>query len=125
MLLQPDWYIESPIDFEHKQYLLFAYLQEVDNHFYKKDFSPYLLYTEQLVQNMETSIVTFKHFEDQTAKKQLEITNSNIIIKEVRINRPEEINTIFSILDFSIPLLHQRIELGRQLHKQTKSILYL
>ena len=35
-LLPITWYTESPIDFEHKQYMLFNYLQKVDSNFQNK-----------------------------------------------------------------------------------------
>ena len=47
-LIPIDWYIQSPIDFEHKQYVLFAYLQEVDNTYVKKVVSPHLFHLEKL-----------------------------------------------------------------------------
>ncbi len=36
VILTIDWYIKPPIDFEHKQYVLFAYLQKVDKSFMEK-----------------------------------------------------------------------------------------
>ena len=40
-LIPIDWYTLPPIDFEHKQYVLYAYLQEVDNTFINKKVSPH------------------------------------------------------------------------------------
>ena len=39
-----DWYIDDPIDFEHKSYMILSYLQSVDHSFIvEKKVSPYLL----------------------------------------------------------------------------------
>jgi len=52
-LLPLTWYIESPIDFEHKSYVLYSYLQEVDNDFFnKKILSPHLLHLEKLIDEL-------------------------------------------------------------------------
>ena len=42
-LLPLNWFSLDPIDFEHKQYKLFSYLQKCDSSFYEFKFSPYLL----------------------------------------------------------------------------------
>ena len=46
------WYIESPIDFEHKQYILLSYLQKVDNSFINKHLSPHFLHMEKMIIEM-------------------------------------------------------------------------
>ena len=35
-MLQSLWYIEQPLDFEYKNYILLHYLQEIDHHYKKK-----------------------------------------------------------------------------------------
>jgi hypothetical protein len=36
----------------------------------------------------------------------------------------EELATVLEILDFSIPLLSQRVELGTKLHRKYRGLLY-
>ena len=47
-MLKLDWYIEHPIDFEYKNYILLDYLQSVDKSYQLHQLSPYLLWTEKL-----------------------------------------------------------------------------
>ena len=52
-MLKFDWFAEAPIDFEHKNYVLLSYLKEIDESYSYHKLSPYLLYTEKLVQDMK------------------------------------------------------------------------
>jgi len=119
-LIPVNWYIQSPIDFEHKQYVLFAYLQEVDNTYVNKVVSPHLLHLEKL----EKDIIKFK-----TAIKDMEvgfekqkylyfedtykIDLSNSILSEVK-----------DIVEFSIPQIKSRIQVGYKIASKYKQLLY-
>ena len=52
-MLKFGWFAEAPIDFEHKNYVLLSYLKEIDESYSYHKLSPYLLYTEKLVQDMK------------------------------------------------------------------------
>lgn len=123
-LLEIDWYYRSPIDFEHKQYKLFSYLQKCDSSFYDRVFSPYLLHTEKIVCEMEFTLQNMKTFERETTKKSLFFSLEGLYLREDGIPKPEELETVEEIIKFSLPLLNQRVELGKQLHKKYPAILY-
>ena len=46
--LNLDWYFESPLDFELKQYRLLSYLRVVEDSFLLKKLSPHLLHLEKI-----------------------------------------------------------------------------
>lgn len=123
-LLEIDWYYQSPIDFEHKQYKLFSYLQKCDSSFYEKIFSPYLLHTEKIVNEMEVTLQNIKTFEKRVTKKSLFLSLEGLYLREEGIPKMEEIKTVEEIIEFSLPLLHQRIDLGSKLSKKYPTILY-
>jgi hypothetical protein len=123
-LLEVDWYFQSPIDFEHKQYKLFSYLQKCDSAFYERIFSPYLLHTEKIVAEMESTLQNIKNFEKGVTKKSLFFSLEGVYIKEEGIPKMEEIQIVEEVIEFSLPLLFQRIELGSKLFKKYPRILY-
>lgn len=123
-LLEVDWYFQPPIDFEHKQYLLFAYLQKCDNAFYERIFSPYLLHTEKIVNEMQFTLQNIKNFERGVAKKSLFFSLEGLYIREEGIPKLEEIGVVEEVIEFSLPLLSQRIDLGSKLSKKYPKILY-
>lgn len=121
-LLPVHWYIESPIDFEHKQYVILSYLQGVDSDFIQKKLSPHLLHMENLVKDMilfEKSLGNIKTkfnkhryvyvFDDNTKL----IGEDNILIEEVH-----------EIVHFSIPLVRARIDLGYNILRKVNQVLY-
>ena len=52
-LLDLDWYSQPPIDFEHKQYLLYAYMSKVDQKYLEQKVSPHLLHLERMKDEMD------------------------------------------------------------------------
>ena len=63
-----DWYLKSPIDFEHKEYLLYAYLQKVDSSYQSKKVSPYLLHMEKLIAEMQLFLDSLNHIQKEFDK---------------------------------------------------------
>lgn len=122
-LLDFSWYYNPPIDFEHKQWVLFAYLKNVDTAFYDRNFSPWLLHTEKLCDDMRISLEYLHSFQKGITKKSLLFSMEGIKMIEIKPNL-KEIDIVEEIVNFSIPLLEQRIDLGRKLHKQYPTILY-
>lgn len=122
-LLDSGWYYKEPRDFEHKQWVLFAYLQKVDEAFYSRIFSPWLLHTEKITDDMKISLGHLESFKKGITKKSILFSVEGISLIE---NKPmtKEIGIVQEIVEFSIPLLEQRINLGRKLHSQYPTILY-
>lgn len=119
-LISPTWFIESPIDFEHKQYLLLAYLQRVESSFLNKKLSPHLLHLEKLTDELvgfKSSLEIIKRDFDRNRyvyfdNVKLEGENNGIIIE------------IKEIVSFSIPQLEPRIKLGYKILEKNNQILF-
>jgi hypothetical protein len=119
-LLSPTWFIESPVDFEHKQYLLFAYLQKVESSFLNKKLSPHLLHLERLSDELISFDSSFKLIKKDFEKNRytyfdnikLEGENNEIILE------------IKEIVGFSILQLEPRIKMGYKILEKNNQILY-
>jgi hypothetical protein len=116
-----NWYIESPIDLEYKQYILFSYLQKVENSFINKIVSPHLLHMEKMItdmKNFEKNIITLRNDFDKNryiylfTNEKLEGENDKIIYE------------IEELIDFSIPQVQTRINHGYKILEKNKQILY-
>ncbi|MEY3420508.1 MAG: hypothetical protein RIR48_793 [Bacteroidota bacterium] len=120
-VLSPNWYMEPPIDFEYKQYILLAYLQKVDKSFMDKKLSPYLLNLENIVNEL------------YVFKTKFEITNADIqknkyfFFEDNKKTDDSEnilLVDIVEIVDFSIPQINTRIDLGKTILNRYKQLLY-
>lgn len=113
------WYIEPPIDFEHKQYVLYAYLQRVDESFVKKILSPHYLYLGKILDELNTFNYALIDANNQIKKtKYIFFSNekeyeSNIFIDEIK-----------EIIEFSIPQIQLRIRMGDKILEKNKQVLY-
>ena len=116
------WYTESPIDFEHKQYVILSYLQTVDSSFIQKQLSPHLLHMESMVKDMlnfqESLSDMRKRFDRERYiwlfqdNPKLEGEN-NIFVEEIE-----------EVVQFSMPLIKNRINLGHFILRNQNQLLY-
>tara|TARA_Y100000287_G_scaffold168081_1_gene151991 strand:+ start:314 stop:682 length:369 start_codon:yes stop_codon:yes gene_type:complete len=107
-LLDLDWYNKTPIDFEHKQYLLYAYLQSVDKSYLLHKVSPHLLHLERLQQEMDyfmSKYILMRKAFDQNRYKYF----SNPKLEGEQNDNVEE---IIEIVDYSLPQIESRIRQG-------------
>jgi aminopeptidase-like protein len=115
------WYMESPIDFEHKQYVLLAYLQKVDTSFLLKNLSPHLLHMEKMINELKNYEVSYEKMRDGFDKNRYIYFNDNS--KLIGENN-ELIIEIEEIVKFSIPQVKTRIEFGYKVFEKNRQILY-
>tara|TARA_B100000900_G_C20463474_1_gene668292 strand:- start:75 stop:452 length:378 start_codon:yes stop_codon:yes gene_type:complete len=123
-LLKLTWWMEDPIDYEYKQYILLDYLQKIEKHFYNKDFSPYLLHTEKLYEEMSISLEFIDVFEQSITKTELVFTQNGMGWKEEKPPTINEVEEMKNILRFSIPKLKEKVQLGKELWKEGPTILW-
>ena len=122
-MLQFDFYYQPPIDFEHKNYVLLSYLKEIDEAYSYHKLSPYLLYTEKLVQDM-------KFFQDNewrfTNSLWTPIVSFNLQtgIRRREVQKGEEMKEIIEIVHYSIPLLESKVNLGWKLLERYPQVLF-
>jgi len=119
-LLSLTWYVESPIDFEHKQYVLWAYLQKVDVSFLKKELSPHLLYMERLIDELHFFNSAFTMIKSDFDKHRY------VFFENVKLEGEDNkfIYEIRDIVDFAIPQVESRIKTGYKIFERNKQILY-
>ena len=118
-MLSLDFYYQAPIDFEHKNYLLLSYLSELDIAFSEHHLSPYLLWTEKLIMELNNFDKILASFESSLKK---EIISFNPIIYSKIENK--EIKEIYEIVDYSKPLLESKIKIGYKLFNKYPQLLY-
>jgi len=114
------WYVESPIDFEHKQYILYAYLQKVDTDFVKKTLSPHLLHMERIMDELFYVSSSFKMIKNDFDK------NRYIYFQNVKLEGEDNkmIYEVKEIVEFAIPQIQTRIRTGYKIFERNKQILY-
>lgn len=119
-ILSLTWYVESPIDFEYKQYILFDYLQKVDHNFHEKVLSPYLLHMEKLVDELQSFNASFNMLKSQFDK------NRYIYFENTKLEGEDDsiILEIKDLVEFAIPQIEPRIKTGYYILKRNKQILF-
>lgn len=120
-ILPLDWYIQPPIDFEHKQYVLLAYLLKVDESFMNKKLSPFLLNMESIVNELHNFKNSYSIIRKDFDKNRYIYLFENQKLVGEDDNLILEIN---EIVEFSIPIVTSRIDLGNTILKKNKQILY-
>jgi aminopeptidase-like protein len=113
--------MESPIDFEHKQYVLLAYLQKVDNSFLLKKLSPHLLHMEKMIDELINYEVSYEKMRKDFDKNRYIYFDDNPKLKGENY---ELIIEIEEIVKFSIPQVKTRIDFGYKIFEKNKQILY-
>ena len=123
-MLKIDWYIEEPIDFEYKNYVLLDYIQQVDKSFQQKVLSPYLLWTEAVIKDMRDFQKRRSDFLKSVEKPVLNFNNGTLSIVKSTIDEPENLKLIKEIIEYSSPILESKIQMGYHLLKKYPQILY-
>ena len=115
------WYIESPIDFEHKQYVLLSYLQIVDGSFIDKKLSPHLLHMERMINEMTNFRKSFSNMKMRFDKERYMFFEDN---SKLDGEKNELLEELIEIVDFSLPQVVTRINLGKSILHKNRQILY-
>lgn len=123
-MLNIDWYIEHPLDFEYKNYILLDYIQSVDKSYQICRVSPYLLWTEKLLNELDNFEKLRIDFLKKTEKKYLSFDSGYIRILKTKIKEPDEIKIISDIVDFSKPILESKVKLGYKLLEKYPQLLF-
>lgn len=115
--LSENWFTEGWIDFEYKQYILLAYLEEV-----KKLFSLQMLYPaladllrhyQNLVQYRETKRMLMGKFPQ--ALTNVDFSQMKLVFKPT-VEDDEMMSELDSIVDFAIPKMKMHLQSGKELY---------
>ena len=123
-MLQLDWFYQSPLDFEHKNYLLLQYLKSIDDSYSEHKLSPYLLWTEKLVKELQDFKLKTTYFESVIKKDIISIDLIKMQIVRKEIEKNDEIKVVFEIVEYSTPLLESKVKLGYKLLNKYPKILF-
>jgi hypothetical protein len=121
-MLKIDWYLDSPIDFEHKNYLLLDYLSKIDSSYSNHQLSPYLLWTEKMVNELTKFQLLITEMESNFRKELIGISYNKLIYSQ--LERDNLVDEIYQIVDYSIPILESKVKLGYKLFQKYPQILY-
>jgi hypothetical protein len=122
-LLEINWWMESPVDFEHKKWKLLAYLKNLDEAFYNGEFSPWLLHSEKMLGDMRFSKDVIIETNTILTKRKLIFTETSVYYENERPSI-KELDIYVDILNYSIPLLDNKVDFGRKLWEDNKNFLY-
>ncbi|MFC3198826.1 hypothetical protein ACFOET_14485 [Parapedobacter deserti] len=115
--LNANWFIEMPIDFEHKQYQLLAYLQQINARFNRTQLYPNL---NDLVFHYN-NLKKFKS-DKTTLESSFPVRLSNIDLQAVEITYEKIVNDdammqeIEQIIHFATEKIKPAIKEGREIH---------
>ncbi len=122
-MLSVDWFIEPPMDFEQKNYLLLDYVQQIDNSFKVQKLSPYILHTEKIVEEMNRFKENRLRMRDALRKKKLNLSRKiHWIVTEV--DETIEMKAVVEVVDYSMPILESKLVLGYKLLEKYPQILW-
>ena len=119
-LLPLKWYFESPIDFEYKEYVLLAYLQKVENSFYKRLLSPHLLHMEKMVDELLAFQSSYGQIQNDFNK------NRYVYFEDTKLQGEDNklITEIRELVEFSIPQVQNRIDYGYTVLRKHNQLLF-
>ena len=123
-MLKVYWYLEQPLDFEYKNYILLDYIQSIDNSYKLHQLSPYLLWTEKLVLELKDFSQKRYDFYKSFERKKVIIEDGRLKMVTINFREIDDIKTINEIVEYSTPLLESKIKLGYKLLSKYPQILF-
>jgi len=116
--------MDDPIDYEYKQYILLDYLQKIEIHFINRDFSPYLLHTEKLYEEMAINLDFIDTFENEMTANNVVFSQDGVGWEDIELPTIKELEEMKQILKFSVPLIKTKVKIGKELWKNDPTILW-
>lgn len=117
--LSPDWFVETPTDFEHKRWILLDYLQNTHSDFRSRKLYP----------SMSDIIYHIKNLESWNHKRELfkgELKGLDFDKMTLIYDTPEnsaEMEEINKIVDYSIGEMHSVFKYGRKVWRKIENSL--
>ncbi len=121
-MLNLNWYAEEPIDFEHKNYILLDYVMRVDESYANLRLSPYLLWTQKLIEDIDTFLSNYRGFMSNLPKRVESIDRGGIVWVEFK--SLAEVDELINIVEYSRPILESKVKTGYKLFDRYPQILY-
>lgn len=116
--LSPNWLLEGTLDYEYKNYVLLAYLQQIEKHFQRHRLYPFLT---ELIEHHRKAIELKEartHFVDLFPKrlKRVDWENGRLEYESTHPELPE-LSEVAAILDMALELFEKGIEAGTAVYE--------
>lgn len=120
--LSNNWFLEDPLDIEHKQYILLSYLNNIRKEFKDNKLYPFLA---ELVYHCN-SLLNIKYSKQQISKDfKKNIVGFDFIKMEIiyenMFNESFELSYIDDIIELSLPLMNECIMEGKTIYDKVES----
>lgn len=123
-MLNVDWYIQHPLDFEYKNYILLDYIQKVDRSYQMKVLSPYLLWTESLLEELKQFERARLEFLKSTERKSISFDGGKISLIQKRVETTESLKVVYEIVEYAMPIFETKVNMGYKLLNKYPQILF-
>jgi len=116
--LSPNWLLEGTLDYEYKNYVLLAYLQQIEKHFQRHRLYPFL---SELLAHHRTAIQLKEarnNFAELLPKKlkRVDWENGRLEYESLHPELPE-LGEVAAILDMALALFEKGIEAGTAVYE--------
>jgi hypothetical protein len=119
-MLDTTWFLSQPVDYEHKQYLLLAFLQKIDKEFERDKIDPALFDIKRQLSNIECFLTTKSLVPakgNKLSAKELE----RIKWFESLHDKSEEAIEVNKIVKWSFKKLQEKYKEGAHIWKKVES----
>ncbi|MCU0448610.1 MAG: hypothetical protein MUC97_02040 [Bernardetiaceae bacterium] len=117
--LHPNWLTEGLIDFEYKQYMLLAYLQQVRQAFGHRKLYPFLadlvFHYQNLLQIRQNKQLLYENFPKRISHADFE--KLKIVYQKI-VDDDDAMREIEEIVQFAIPRMAQTLANGKEIYEE-------
>ena len=116
--LSKNWLTESHIDLEYKQYILLAYLEDVDKNFQEKQLYPALSDLIEHYRNLklfkDNAGQLYQAFQERL--EGIDLQNFQLIYQKV-VQNDSLMAELAQIVDYSMPMFEEHLEKGKEIYE--------
>lgn len=124
--LSTNWFIEGSIDFEHKEYLLLAYLQQINKHFHENklypDLNDLVFHYNNLNQFKQNKLMIQQSFPQRLTQADIDavkITYERIVEDDALMQEIEQ------IIGYALRKMDPALQEGRDIYEFVESRLHI
>ena len=114
--LNDNWFVEGLQDFEHKRYLLLAYLQWVQEKFSRTELYPALSELISHYRNLVRFNESKTALEDQLPREMTGVDWEQLRLQYQEAGQDEALREVEDIVNYALPLLRHRLRDGKDIY---------
>jgi hypothetical protein len=116
-LLETDWLLKDPIDFEHKQYVLLSYFQKLNERFDKFEVYPSFIELSLHFANVRTMIAENRML---STDKKFEYFDDELLVSDLKYSQIPELNSeeetqYKEILNYTAPKIYDYFNIAKSI----------